>query len=356
MSATAGILYSILRRKSNVDCNIALISSFLFVFATPIAYWTLTGKSHALSLFLIVLSIFFFFNYQHQQTKGDLIISSFLAGLTVWARPIDGLAISTSILLFTILRKRGDAVYTFTGIVAGYMPCAAFSAAVFGIPLPVEIIGNLFSGTGYVSTELEIPFLILFGINNQTLGLLNYSPILVLLIHTAIQKKKQQLSDNEKFLIFFALAVFLFYFPFIHSGIVETRVRDYRFLLPIYIPAVYFIAPILKQVDCRRFCINLSCIIPVLILLAIISSTVYRELFNVLPLIYTIASLLLAVTYLFFNKFSTATKTDLLTLSLLPLVFVVTDRASGYFSPYDVHFVFPILDDLVRFLVYLKVL
>jgi len=99
MSLAATTSYQILRQK--IDSEIALVSVILFIFATPVAYWTLTTKSHALSLFLILVSIYYL--YKHLEKGGlNLFYASALAGLAIFARPLDGLAVSTSLFVFTL--------------------------------------------------------------------------------------------------------------------------------------------------------------------------------------------------------------------------------------------------------------
>jgi len=75
--------------------------------------------------------------------------------------------------------------------------------------------------------------------------MLSYSPVLASLIPLvikAIREKKILLRDFEKLLIIFAAACLLIYLPYLKHGIIETNVRDHRFLLPLHLPLFYFIA------------------------------------------------------------------------------------------------------------------
>jgi len=228
-SMTAEILFRILREE--VDEKVALSASFLFVFATPVAYWTLSAKIHAISLLIIASSFYFFRRYLKSDRTRDLLLSSLLAGFCFFARALDGLIVCISILLFLLMLKRDRILYAFLGIFAGYIPCALFSYALFSLPLPVEIIGNRFSNVSYIEASsltetLSILPFVFFGMEKSTLGMLSYSPVLASLIPLvikAIRERKLLMSDFEKLLIIFAAACLLIYLPYLKHGIIETN-------------------------------------------------------------------------------------------------------------------------------------
>ncbi|WP_456329724.1 hypothetical protein [Archaeoglobus sp.] len=64
------------------------------------------------------------------------------------------------------------------------------------------------------------------------------------------------------------------------------------------------------------------------------------------------AALLLPLT--FFDRFSNNTKADVLSLSVLPVILLTSDRTLGYFNPYDIHFCLPLLNRLIELLIWLK--
>ncbi|MCX8000850.1 MAG: glycosyltransferase family 39 protein, partial [Leptospiraceae bacterium] len=75
ISLTAEILYRMLRE--NVSDRIAISAVIIFIFATPVAYWSLSAKLHALSLLIISLSFYFLDKFLKKEKFRDLFISSF---------------------------------------------------------------------------------------------------------------------------------------------------------------------------------------------------------------------------------------------------------------------------------------
>ncbi|MCS7144530.1 MAG: glycosyltransferase family 39 protein [Archaeoglobaceae archaeon] len=354
ISLTAEILYRMLRE--NVSDRIAISAVIIFIFATPVAYWSLSAKLHALSLLIISLSFYFLDKFLKKEKFRDLFISSFFAGFSFFLRAMEGIIISSAIFLFLFLFKRQKILYAIPAMALGYLPCAIFGLAVFGIPLPVEIIGNRFSNVSYIevssfSETVSLTPLIFLGINNKTLGLLSYSPVLALLIppiFKALKSRKISLSPFEKFLLIFTFLCLIIYLPYLKDGVVETGVRDYRFLLPIYLPFTFFLARLKVEVETRSLLlISLCLIIPTIFFV-----TLLNQFLDQLKFGYLLLSTALAILFIFIEKFKK--KSEILSLSILPIIFIISDLTGAYFSPYDVHFVNPIIDRLVEFLIWLK--
>jgi len=51
----------------------------------------------------------------------------------------------------------------------------------------------------------------------------------------------------------------------------------------------------------------------------------------------------------FFDRLSNNAKADALSLSILPIILLISDRTPGYFSPYDIHSSLPLLNRLMSF-------
>lgn len=352
ISITASILHTLL--KEDFGENTAIAGILIFLFATPIAYWAVTAKSHALSLMLISAAIYYL------RVRENICLASFLAALAVWARPLDGLAITVSIIL--LLRDK-RILHAIPGFVAGYLPCALFGYLLFGLPMPVEVIGNMFSNVSYVKPIFDpsiLPF-VFFGINNRTLGLISYSPILAILvpsIYISIRFRKivgtVKMTVFERFLLIFALITFLIYLPFLQSGVVETGVRDYRFYLPLYIPLTYFIC---KRLWERRIKIkpeNFILTITTFSLLTVILFSLFNTFAGYAEYAYLCISAILIMLFALFNRFKNETASEILPLSAIPVIFLISDQLLGYFSPYNIHFCLPLLDRFVEFLIWLK--
>ncbi len=349
---TSGILFMILKNK--VDEKVAYSASLLFVFSTPVAYWTLSSKIHAISLLLIASSFYFLQRYLTTNKDINLFFSLLLAGFCFFSRSLDGLILSLSLLLFLLFFQR-EKIFYVTAIALGYLPCAFFSYLLFGIPLPVEIVGNRFSNMSYIEASslsdiISILPFIFFGLNNSTLGMLSYSPILASLIFPiakTMRVKKLQLDKFEKFLLLFTLTCFFVYLPFLKNGVVETGVRDYRFLLPIYLTLIYFIATRIKPE------LGLSAVPVAICFVAttIVATTLLNPYFNALKIAYLATSIPLTLLFVFIEKFNN--RKDLFSLALLPNIFLVSDNVRAYFSPYDIHFLNPLLNRFVELLILL---
>lgn len=362
-SLAAVIFYKILRQR--VSSETALISVMLFIFATPVAYWTLTAKSHSLSLFLILMSIYSL--HKHLEKVGlNLFYASVFAGLAVFARPLDGFAISASLIVFLFISRsdfKRNLTLTLLGLTLGYLPCALFGLMLFGLPLPVEIVGNMFSGVNYVKTAshldilLSIP-LIFFGLNNQTLGILNYSPVLAILLLPLSKSFRKtsvhNLTDLEKFLVVFTVVLFVIYLPFLKSGVVDTGVRDYRFYLPLFIPLIYFLSRKIAGINYNRFWQNFALVLLLYVLTTATLISVFVDFFSYLTYIYLFLSIILLPTLTFFDRLNENTRADVLSLTILPLIFLISDRVLGYFGPYDIHFCLPLLNRFIEFLILFK--
>ncbi|MEM0302524.1 MAG: glycosyltransferase family 39 protein [Archaeoglobaceae archaeon] len=352
------ILYKILREK--VDEKVATSGAFLFVFATPIAYWTISAKAHALSLLMVVLSAYCIDLYCKSNKARYVFLSSVIAGLSVSIRSIDGIAIFMSILIFILIYQKSRVPYSIAGFSVGYIPCAIFGYAVFGIPLPVEIIGNLFSEQKFVrsSNILDlIPMipLILFGINFKTLGMMNFSPILAILIlptYRAIKSKRISLSSFEKFLLVFGFVFFVLYLPFISSGVIDTKVRDYRFYLPLYFPLIYIISTKIRpEIDFSVLITTIFCYSAVTSVLV----SIFRDYISYIIYVYFGVSCFLILVFILYEKFGKS-KPEVIPLAILPVVFMISDQLNGYFGPYDVHFILPVLDRFSELLFWIRVI
>lgn len=158
----------------------------------------------------------------------------------------------------------------------------------------------------------------------------------------------------ERFLLIFALITFLIYLPFLQSGIVETGVRDYRFYLPLYIPFTYFIC---KRIWGRGIKIKLESFALTITIFSLLSAVIF-SLLNTLAgyagYAYLCISAILIMLFVLFDRLKNETASEILSLSAIPVIFLISDQLLGYFSPYDIHFCLPLLDRLVGLLIWLK--
>jgi|GEM_PF-1536844 hypothetical protein len=354
------------------------ICSLLLLFATPIAYWTLTAKHHSLSIFIISLILFLVNRYEKEMNVKKLYLSFLMAGFLIWIRPLDGVTLFVSLFLYSLYKA-----YSYNGFRAilikfpiyisfsliGYLPGFAIGMYLFNNPLPIEIFGNLIAGSGYVRFSslneivFEFPY-IFIGINGKTLGVLSYSPVFGLLFSNLLQRvwKKTisirrtylNLKGFEKFILLFSVILFLVYLPTIKSGVINTDVHDYRFYLPLMIPMTLFLSKTLEKYSLdfssflRYFSLNFAILFTTIILCVTLTKNSLYPYFNNL---YLISSSILFILFITFDRFSEETKTALLSLSIMPTSIIVLEGVVGYYGPYDSHFVISIIDYIIKKLI-----
>jgi hypothetical protein len=372
--STAVILTQLLA-DLHLPSNTQRICFFLLLFATPIAYWTLTAKHHALSVFIISLVLFLINRYEKEKDNKKLHLLFLIAGLLVWIRPLDGVTLITSLLIYSIYKTHHNRIREFLIKVpiylslffVGYLPGFVIGMHLFNNPLPLEIYSNLIAGTSYVRFSnlkeviFEFPY-IFVGINDKTLGIFSYSPVFGLLFSNLFQRKLKMsikqtyhnLKDFEKFIVLFSTILFLVYLPTLKSGVINTEIHDYRFYLPLMLPMVLFLSKILKKHPLdflsflKYFLLNFSILFTTIIICITVTKASFYFYFNYL---YLLISSTLFVLYIIFDRFSIETKTALLSLSLLPTSFIFIDSVVGYYGPFDIHFVISPIDYLIKRLV-----
>ena len=135
----------------------------------------------------------------------------------------------------------------------------------------------------------------------STLGMLSYSPVLAFLVPLvirAMRERKILLRDFEKLLIIFAAACLLIYLPYLKHGVIETGVRDHRFLLPLYLPLFYFIATRVRPELDLSSALALSCFVVTTIVLTCLTKN-----FEAISTAYFATSAFLNLLFIFAGRF-----------------------------------------------------
>ncbi len=354
----------------------AFVSSLFLIFATPIAYWSLTAKHHVLSILLTVLEVYLLNTYFELKDLRKLAFCFVVTGLHIWIRPAEGISMFLALAVFLFYssineKYTGHIKLLLTGVILmliGYIPCAVLGYLMYNLPVPPTVMGN-FLAADYLKRPLglldiaKILPTTLFGINGETFGLFTYSPLYTIVLISAlsstvsvIRGRKLELTNTEKYMLLSFCLIYVLQSPFLEAGIIITGVRDYRFYLPLYVFLTYFLAKKIEFKDMDNFLKLFFYFVLMVVLSVSLPITLTRgEVYDIIKYFYLVISSVLIFLFTYISlkpqKFSQKIKSEVLVLGMLPLVILYADRVFGYYTPYDVHFVFPMIDRFVEFLI-----
>jgi 4-amino-4-deoxy-L-arabinose transferase-like glycosyltransferase len=266
--------------KKFFNNKIAIFASLFIIFATPISFYALTLKHHSLALILTVLAFYFFYKYQEKKDIKFIYAAYVLAGLCVWTRTLDGVALMLSLLIMDILYFRRSfkhiALISMV-ILVSLIPFFTFNQLILGnpfsimelhplsdTPMRMQIEENMITlnessasikqnelleklgfnwnpqiRTGLLNVLSDITILKL----GNTFGILLISPFLITALAFILDrlKWKIKLSTIDKFLGMYAIIFFILHKNYILAIITDTpMVLEYRYLLIMYIVLLYF--------------------------------------------------------------------------------------------------------------------
>jgi hypothetical protein len=259
--------------------KIAIFAAFFVILATPISFYAISLKHHALTLFLTVLAFFFVYKYIEKKENRSMYFAYMLAGLCVWTRVLDGVVLLLTLLITDIIIFRRNIKYIlFISLVitGSLLPFLSFNYLILGNPvaimentdtaaesgamqpgdnaiiLPdenyksVPLMGEL----GYRGDDeikyywqdilLDITFLKL----DNTSGIFIISPFLIIAIAFIIYRIKGKIKLNvmDKFFGLYILLFILSYKNYLLTIVTDTPVvLEYRYLLILYIILLYFV-------------------------------------------------------------------------------------------------------------------
>lgn len=273
--------------KKLFGAKIALFASFFVILATPISFYAITLKHHSLTLFLTLISIYYFYKNLEEKDNKFIFLAYFFAGLCVWARILDGAILLITLLAmdFLILKKRNHKyIYRVLLIILiSLIPFFIFNYLILGNPFSIlestpltdkavtlqtakdfislENEGNnlqneLLNKLGYTWNSLnsnwaEMFASILFFKLNNTFGVFLVSPFVILALVFFVHKIKCKIKYNtmDKFFLLYSgilLGIYsilsiLFNVKSFTSILTDTpMVLEYRYLLIGYIILLYF--------------------------------------------------------------------------------------------------------------------
>lgn len=266
--------------KNFFNNRIAIFASLFTIFATPVSFYAISLKHHALAIFLTILTFYFFYKYQEKKDNKFIYFAYALAGLCIWTRISEGAALLLSLLIVDILFFRRSIkhmaliliiifislipFFTFNQIILGNPFTIMESYPLSDTPMKMQVEKNMITlGESPVTVrQIELMDKLGFGWNpkistgllnvlsdisilklGNTFGILLISPFLIIAFAFVIDriKRKIRLSLMDKFLGLYAIIFILLHENYILSIITDTpMVLEYRYLIIIYIVLLYF--------------------------------------------------------------------------------------------------------------------
>lgn len=134
------ILFIYLFFRNFFSNKIAFFASFFILLETPIPFYAITLKHHSLTLFLTLLSFYFFYkNYEKNDNK-YIYLAYISAGLCMWTRILDGSVLLASLLITDIVFFRRSIKYIShisIVILISLLPFFIFNYLILGNPFSV---------------------------------------------------------------------------------------------------------------------------------------------------------------------------------------------------------------------------
>jgi len=274
--------------KNFFSNKIALFASFFIIIATPISFYAITLKHHSLTLFLTLLSFYFFYKSYEKKDNKFIYMAYILAGLCIWTRILDGSVLLASLMItdFLIFRRSTKYIISISIIILiSLLPFFIFNYLLLGnpfsiienIPLtsePVTIItakdyivldenpknatqAELMKDLGYTSGGkikgywFEVFGYSIFSKLVNTFGIFLVSPFLIAALGFIVSAMKRKIKWNtaDKLLGLYTILLFgiygilhiLFNIRPLISIVTDTPVSlEYRYLLILYIILLYF--------------------------------------------------------------------------------------------------------------------
>ena len=269
--------------------------------ATPLTFWAIASKDHAMSVFLIVASIGSFYKYLLDGKTVNRYISYALVGLTVWVRIFDALPLFDAIFLTDMVTSRGKVKGLLTAFatlllslapyfinnyllfgnllltpvylsahqqlasessMATFMATSGSSAGISGLLLRVPSLPLNTWNPGFLLYIPQNLFNALFYVNMPvTLSLFQICPLLILPLIAGVMYlakvvvgglrsgSSKSLSINAGFALNLLFAIYigahlLVYAPFGDQGFG----LDMRYYVPLYVPLLFFTLVVIKNV------------------------------------------------------------------------------------------------------------
>ena len=382
--------------------KIAIFASFFTIFATPISFYSITLKHHSLTVFLTLLAFYCFYKYQEKKDNKFIYYAYALAGMCIWTRIAEGVALLGSIMVIDLLFFRRSirhiAVISVI-ILVSLIPFFTFNQLIMGSPFSIieqqpltntpmrmQIEKNmitlnespfkaqqteLLSKLGYIwNIDLRTGFIdILFYIMvlklGNTFGILLISPFLIIAFTFIVDRIRSRIKlDNidKLFSLYFIISILL-YKDSLLSLVIHTPMElEYRYLIVLYIILLYFtlrINMVRNLIENNLKKIVLLYIISAIILvsiLIIIYPPPFMKIYYSMAFITSLILLIIVSTRLFIKnkKFLDRSITFFMALSLseasILLLFYYWVITITYISPSQNYTILPVIGGIFKWM------
>jgi hypothetical protein len=345
--------------------KIAIFASFFVIFATPISFYAITLKHHALSLLLTMLSFYFFYKYSEKKDNKFMYFAYVSASLCVWTRILDGTILLATLLVADLFIFRRNAKYIISILIVitiSLMPFFGFNYLTLGNPLSImektQSVGNpimmkpgndviildenptnpkpgeLMRKLGYgrpaelKSGWQDVLLYITFLKRQNTFGIFIISPFLIVALGFVFDRIKRKIRLNiiDMFFGLYTILFILYYKDYLLTIISDTpHILEYRYLLIIYIILLYFALRIDKirdliETKLRTIGILYSVILVLFLIYFIKEFPIpFMNIYNYAALITSISLIILVSINILLNKVSSSVLMENMTLFIIAL-------------------------------------
>ncbi len=388
--------------KDLFNTRVAIFASFFAVFATPISFYAITLKHHALAVFLTILAFYLFYKYQEKKDDKYSYYAYALAGLCIWTRILDGVILLASLLitdLFVFRRGIKHILSISLIILISLLPFFGFNYLILGNPFSViethpltdkavqmlnakdmitinenpvntekqlELLDklgyswNIELRTDWMHVLLDLTFLKL----GNTFGIFLVSPFLIAALAFALDRInwKIKLSVMDKCFGIYTILFLIMYKNYILSIITDTPiVLEYRYLLIMYVILLYFAFSINKVrslIECnfKKIFMIYAILVIILIYLIDLSAVPFMNLYYYAALITSVSLIIsVSISLLSTNKVIPDTLVIfIISLSLaeasILMLFYYWVVNMVYISPSQNYAVLPILENMLKWM------
>ncbi|MDO8727209.1 MAG: glycosyltransferase family 39 protein [Candidatus Methanoperedens sp.] len=382
--------------------KIAIFASLFTIFATPISFYSITLKHHSLTVFLTLLAFYCFYKYTEKKDNKFIYYAYALAGLCIWTRIVEGVALMVSILLMDMLffRRSIRHIAVISAIIlVSLIPFFTFNQLILGSPFSIieehpltdtpmrmQIEKNmitlnespfkvqqteLLSKLGYIwNVDIRAGFFDIFSYMmilklGNTFGILLISPFLIIAFAFIVDRIRSRIKlDNiDKLFGLYFIIYILLYKDHLLSIVRDTPMAlEYRYLLVLYIILLYFAL----RINAVRELIenNLKKIVLLSIIFAIILASIliiiypppFMKIYYSLSFFTICMLLVITLIKLFVNKkkYLDRSMTFFMALSLaeamILLLYYYWVITVTYIAPSDNHTILPVLENGLKWM------
>lgn len=178
--------------------KIAVITTLIFAFAT--STWSVSSQAlwqHGMVELLLILMFYIIIRNEKSDSIKNIIFLGLLSGLFIFNRPPDSILL-IPIFAYILLYHRKQVLYYLVSAAASGLPFLLYNVMTFG-----NIFGGYDKNLSLFSLNVDFPVHMAGLLIAPNLGLLVFSPVLILSIFGYLQLKRIQNQKIEKILFIF---------------------------------------------------------------------------------------------------------------------------------------------------------